>query len=387
MSLRKFVFWCHLVVGVVVGAVIFMMSVTGLLLTYEAQLNRWDLRTYRSPAATTESELLTLDTALVSVTEREPTVTPTSLQILADIREPVAVNVGSGRLLFVDRQTAKVVGDNDRTMRRFLREVMYWHRWFALDDERRLVGRTITSISNLVFLFLVLSGFYLWWPRDWSLHNVRQVIWFRRGLTGRARNFNWHNVVGFWLLVPLVVIVFSGSVISYRWMSDISYRLVGDSPPPPSGTSATNRVRYQQQQLDLSKENRQASYQDIFESASNLGGEWRSITVRLPDQEAQTIVALIDHGNGRQPSRQHELVFNRFDGSLVGRSGYPTYSRGRKFRRWLRFAHTGEVYGVAGQTIAGFATTGATVLVWTGFVMAWRRFRRRKSTLKQSKPY
>ena len=54
--------------------------------------------------------------------------------------------------------------------------------------------------------------------------------------------------------------------------------------------------------------------------------------------------------------------------------GYPTYSRGQKLRSWLRYAHTGEVYGFAGQTIAGVASLGGVVLVWTGLAMAWRRF-------------
>jgi hypothetical protein len=40
---------------------------------------------------------------------------------------------------------------------------------------------------------------------------------------------------------------------------------------------------------------------------------------------------------------------------------------------WLRFAHTGEVYGIAGQTIAGGVSGGAVVLVWTGLALALRR--------------
>jgi len=48
-------------------------------------------------------------------------------------------------------------------------------------------------------------------------------------------------------------------------------------------------------------------------------------------------------------------------------------SPGRRLRSILRFAHTGEVLGVVGQTIAGLVTLGATVLVYTGLALAWRR--------------
>ena len=40
----------------------------------------------------------------------------------------------------------------------------------------------------------------------------------------------------------------------------------------------------------------------------------------------------------------------------------------------LRFAHTGEVLGLPGQTIAGIASAGAVVLVYTGLALALRRF-------------
>jgi hypothetical protein len=39
-------------------------------------------------------------------------------------------------------------------------------------------------------------------------------------------------------------------------------------------------------------------------------------------------------------------------------------------RSYLRFAHTGEVAGVAGQSIAGLASLGGAMLVWTGLSMA-----------------
>jgi len=48
---------------------------------------------------------------------------------------------------------------------------------------------------------------------------------------------------------------------------------------------------------------------------------------------------------------------------------------GRRLRSLMRFAHTGEVLGLAGQTVAGLASAGAVVLVWTGIALALRRGR------------
>jgi uncharacterized iron-regulated membrane protein len=61
-------------------------------------------------------------------------------------------------------------------------------------------------------------------------------------------------------------------------------------------------------------------------------------------------------------------------------------------RTILRFAHTGEVLGIAGQTIAGLVSFGVLVLAWTGLTLslrrlsAWRERRAsRQSTTKTPK--
>lgn len=82
----------------------------------------------------------------------------------------------------------------------------------------------MTGASNFVFLFIVTSGFYLWWPRKWTRHSLRAIMWFRRAQGGRARDFNWHNVFGFWSALPLFVVVLTGVVISYTWASNLVYK-------------------------------------------------------------------------------------------------------------------------------------------------------------------
>ena len=50
-------------------------------------------------------------------------------------------------------------------------------------------------------------------PRAWSPAALRNVLWFRKGLKGKAKNFNWHNVVGFWMAVPLFMGGFLAGVL------------------------------------------------------------------------------------------------------------------------------------------------------------------------------
>ena len=380
MNFRTFIFWVHLVIGVAGGIIILMMSLTGVVLTYEAQINRWDQQEYRSQERATHSEPLTIDELLLHISDHVPDATPSAITIRHNQLEPAVVNVGGGISMFFDRYSGQPLGNNDRPIRRFLRSVMYWHRWFALDGDNRIYGRTITNTANLGFLFLVISGAYLWWPKTWSLSALRPITWFRAGLKGRARNFNWHNVIGLWMALPLAIIVFSGSAIGYRWVTNGIYFAFGENPPRQSTITSQSDVT----DANVNEQRHYASYQPMFDQANIDAQLWNAITLRMPADNAERVLLLVDRGTGRQPSKQYELAFDRENGGLVERTGYPAYSPARKFGRWLRFAHTGEVYGFLGQTIAGIAAAGAVVLVWTGLAMAWRRFQNTQS--KQSRP-
>ena len=105
-------------------------------------------------------------------------------------------------------------------------------------EQAARLGRAMTGASNLAFLFIVLSGLFLWWPRSWKWPAVRSITWFKGGLRGKARDFNWHNTIGFWSAIPLAIIVAGGVVISYPWATGLVYRAYGEAPPAPAGAGA-----------------------------------------------------------------------------------------------------------------------------------------------------
>ena len=374
MSLRRAIFWIHLAVGVTAAVVIFMMAVTGVILTYEAQLNQWALREYRADPPAPDVAPLGLDELIARVTGEQPAGLVTSVALHKDPREPAVVRLDDRATFHVDRFTGERLGDGDTRTRRFLRSVMYWHRWFALEGEYRIVGRTFTATANLGFLFLLVSGVYLWWPPTGSGAAWRHALWFRRGLTGRARDFNWHSVLGFWSAVPLAIIVAGGATISYQWAADLVHRLVGEAPPPLTSPQPLGMIPGGDPSVTPDPATPFVELQALATKAVTETPGWRTITIGLPESMHDPVVVAVDRGTGRQPSKSEDLLFDRATGELVGRGGYPTFSRGFKIRRWLRFAHTGEVYGAIGQSIAGAVSLGVAVMVWTGLAMSWRRF-------------
>jgi uncharacterized iron-regulated membrane protein len=375
---------------------------------------------------------------------------PSTLTLRSDPAEPAALGFGRESIVYLNPYTGEILGEGSKGIRTFFHVVTDWHRWLGSRGESRAIARAITGACNLGFLFLVISGFCIWWPKQWTRPQLRNVTWFRRGLPGKARDFNWHNVIGFWSAVPLFIVVLSATVISYPWASSLVYRLVGEVPPPQGGSagqsgsarqaSTTGGPQRQEQhpegELPRRSEGTPRGIEgqrsqgwsvgresgDSREGPERLGGPsssgpmagpptdpnldgfdrlwsraeqqvagWRSISLRLPGSANEPLLSFtIDQGNGGQPQKRAQLTLNRTTGEVVRWEPFSSLTPGRRLQSILRFAHTGEVAGVIGQTIAGMVSAGASVLVYTGFALAWRRFRawqlerRSKQTLNPS---
>jgi uncharacterized iron-regulated membrane protein len=383
MRLRSILFWLHLPLGVVAGAVILIMSVTGVLLTYQRQITAWaDMRGYEVERA---EQRLAADELIAKLAAARPDLKPTAMVIRSEPSAPASFTVGAGRQVFVDPYTGTALGEgNGQGVRTFFRVMVEWHRYLGAAGASRPTGRAITGAANLAFLFIVISGVFLWWPRSWTWSALRSITWFKGGLRGRARDFNWHNAIGFWSAIPLAIVVLGATVISYPWATALVYRAYGETPPAPAAAAGA-AARGGDARSARAPISGPALETMVAAAAAQMPG-WKTISVALPAPDAPRVVLTVDAGDGGQPHKRATLTIDRTTGAPVRWEPFSSQSSGRRARTWLRFAHTGEVYGLVGQTVAGLVSAGGAVLVWTGLALAWRRFRRWRQRSTEALP-
>lgn len=375
---RKVLFWCHLAVGVAVALVVVVMSVTGVLLAYQKQVTAWaDARAMDGRPPVAGAVRLPTDSVLTLVRTKVGG-TPTAITWRARPHAPVEVAFGREKTVFASAYTGAVLGEGATGVRRFFRVVTDWHRWLGAKGESRAMGKGITGAANLGFLFIVVSGLFLWWPRNLTPNALRSVAFFRRGLSGKARDFNWHHVVGIWSFVPLVLIVASGVVISYGWASGLVYRSVGEQPPAPQGPSAPPGAAARASGEGRGAADRRApvsldGIDALRPRAEAKVPDWRAITLTVPKSDTASLAFAIDAGTGGQPQRRATLTLAP-GGDELKWEPFSSGTAGRRLRAILRFTHTGEVLGLPGQTIALLVSAGAVLLAWTGLALTWRRF-------------
>ena len=380
-TFRKIVFWSHLVVGVLVAAVVVIMSATGVLLTYQKQMQYWaDTRGLAGGPPTPAAPRLSADSLLATVQTATNTA-PAALLVRRSADAPAEITLGRDRKVFVNAYTGLVLGEGSAAMRNFFRSVTAWHRTLAATGDRRAVGRSFTGAANLGFFFIVVSGLFLWWPRTWTRARLRNIALFRRGTSGKARDFNWHNTIGVWSFIPLVAVVGSGVVMSYPWANALVYRVVGEQPPAPQARPGERAPSDGSRRPSAATMTSALSIDSALAIGAAQMPDWRSINIQLPSPSAKTLTASLDGGSGGQPQLRGSLVIDRATASISRWEPFSTQTAGRRLRSILRFAHTGEVLGLTGQTIAGLVSLGSVILAWTGIALAFRRLvtRRRRA--------
>jgi len=378
MSLRKLFFWLHLVAGVVAGVVILIMSVTGAAIAFDKDVvakAEQEVRKVPAPAAGTSR--LALDELLDRAKEKQPVARPSAVTVFADPQAAVSMSFGRTNAYYVNPYTGTISEQGAPGTRAFMRLMTDWHRWLGRDGDGRAVGKAMTGACNVAFLFLAVSGIYLWWPRNWSWTALKGIALFNGKLSGKARDWNWHNIIGIWSAPVLVVLTMTGMIISYKWASDAVYKVTGNTPPAAGGPA----VEVPQPPAGT----KPLGYEALVVAVQKEMPDWEQISIRFgggPGQGqrgesrggAQPVSISVREQNGWPLFASITLSVDPFTGSVLKKESYADYNTGRKVRTWMRFLHTGEALGFFGKLIAALACIGGAVLVWTGFALACRRF-------------
>lgn len=422
MSFRKIIFWAHLAAGVISGLAIGIMCFTGTVLAFEKEIIAWserDARFVEVPAV--PATRLSLDELQRRLREAQPEARPVSIVLQNDPAATVAFSAGRTGGFYVNPYTGEVRQPKSYAVGQFMQTMIAWHRYLGFTGEvSRPRGKWVNGVCNVAFCVLAITGLYLWMPRAWSWRAVKPVIWFQQNSSSKARDFNWHNTIGFWSAPVLIVLTLTAIPISFQWGGRAINQLTGTPAPEPSaraagggGSGAVPAVEVPTPAPGTRPLDQEALLAQVQQQMSN----WETITIRVggpvgrggasgrggavrPDAVASAALAAPPSAattSEPAPARRERsapqaatftvresgtwprtattsLSLNPYNGEVLRRTGYADMNAAQQVRSWTRFLHTGEALGNGGQLIAGLACLGGCFLVYTGFALSWRRF-------------
>jgi uncharacterized iron-regulated membrane protein len=363
---RRILFWMHLGTGMLVSVLVLYFSITGAMLAYERQiLQAADKRFYSADPVPLDGVPLPLDNIVAGAVASVPQ--PIEMLTLhRDSRLPLEILSANRSVYFVDRNSGRVQGPVSPRIRNFFAQVTALHRWFGLSAAHHAAATAVKGAVTLLLLFMLLSGAILWMPTSWKRSAFRRGIVPRFEGSGRARNYNWHKVTGFWTALPLGVIVTAGVIMAYPWANAQLFRLARSPLPVRANGGGMHAFPTH---LD-----------EAFAEATRGGEDWQTVTLRLPVGRAMNFT--VDRSDGGHPDKREQVSVDARTLLVLHREPFVALSRGQRWRSWVRFTHTGEAGGWWGESLALIAACGAALLSITGLVLSLDRLRRwRRSSL------
>lgn len=344
------------------------MAVTGIILAYEPQIVDYAERYVRY--VTPGEKALSPAAIIEEVRRQKPELKINALMLRSDPRASATVSAGKeGAALYVDPYTGQVLGKGSK-LHDWMHTVEDIHRWLG----NKPLGRPVTGVAVVAFFVLVVTGIYVWWPA--------KTMAFKPKLKGKARDWNWHNVIGFWLSPVLLVTTLTGMIMAHQWANALLFRATGNEPPAvvkPAGENASKPEKGKRE--GRSEEVEAVDIDAIAAKAQALAPAWVSINIRLPREEGKPVAVTIQEKLAAGVLGRSQLTWDAKNNDVVKWEPLSQANLGMKARMWVKYLHTGQAFGPLHQGLMGLGALGALFLVWTGFCMAWQRFiqfRRRK---------
>lgn len=367
---RRVLFWSHLSAGALAGIFIFIMSATGVLLAYEHQIMDWAGR--RNHVATLQAPLDADRLAQIAL-QASPSGPRPSLVFEADPSAPVTVSRGREGSILLNPNDGSVIEDSAAGLRKFFSVVESWHRRAGGDNTS--TRAKLIDYGNLLFVFIVLSGIYIWLPAVWRWRTIKGKIATQpKYPNARVRDYNWHNAFSFWMLIPLFLISASGVMMSFPWANKLVYAAYGEEVPARRGQNNNGQGGGGgRPERDAGAEGPRASFEALRQAAAAQVTNWSTMTLPLSSGPQVEVAFELKSDEVRAP--RQTVTLNAVDGSVVkvAKPQGNAQTPGQRARSWLRFVHTGEQYGIIGQTLAFIASFAACLLVYTGLALAYRR--------------
>ena len=381
MTVRKHFRKLHLWLSLPFGLIIMTTCLTGALLVFEKEITelvRHD--SYTIPVRKTGR--LSLQSLLERVARETPdSVQITSVTIPSDFRRAYTVGLSKPRRagVLVDPYTGKIVGQSGRLP--FFTTVRELHRWLLdsmkPDSEGIFWGRVIVGTSTLLFVFILLTGLFLWWPKKLKGVGKRLKISLRQG---RQRLFtDLHTVGGVYVFVLLLAMAMTGLTWSFEWYRTGFYKVFGaemaemaeggkgdkgdKGPKKDKSKDAPREEGAEQAKLPASY----IYWEEVVEYVREVSeADYPEITVK----DGEVEVPLAGLGNSRAAD---SFRFDKKTGQVTEYKAYREAKRDKKLRGWIYSIHTGAWGGLFTRICYVLAALFGASLPLTGYYIFYQR--------------
>lgn len=374
--MKKVLHFLHLWLGLGSGLIVFILAVTGCIYAFQIEIQN-AIQPYRFVEA-----------------QQKPFLPPSEFKVIAEKALPGkklhSVQYADNKsaavitffnfdpeyyyLMYANPYTGEILKiqnmDED-----FFRFILLGHYYLWMPPE---IGQPIAASATLIFVFMLLSGLVLWWPKNKAALKQRfKVKWDAQW---RRKNYDLHNVLGFYTIPVALIIACTGLIMGFQWFSKSVYWAT-------SGGQELTQF-YEPESKGKADVNAAAPVIDLlWKKTVNEFPAAQTIEMHYPETSKSTIAAVTNPIAGTYWKADY-IYYDQYNMKPIP----VTHNFGRyhddlllaqKIMRMNYDIHIGAIIGLPGKIIAFIISFITASLPVTGFIIWWgRRNKNKKPKVK-----
>jgi uncharacterized iron-regulated membrane protein len=356
--MRKFILNLHLYCALIAGIFIVILGITGSIMAFEDDIDR-----LTHPAlfhVEPHGTMMPVADLLKAAQLAYPGQKITTLKLPQNATDAASFNVKGPRQVFLNPYTGAILGERDPVT--VLARIHQLHlRLLMSTVSSGRIGADIVTAATAGLLFLVLSGFYLWWPVKRAT-----VKW-----TGGAwrLHYDLHNTAGIYSAVFLVVLAVTGIAVHFDdALEEFLHKQAGTQRIgrnfPSTPQNAVTPI----------------SPDECLRIALAAMPGAKPIFIAIPASPKASYAVAVRYPEDLTPGGRSWLNIDQYSGKVLSFQDSRTVAMAtRAAKVWNRAVHTGDIYGYPTKILVSLSSLMLVVQTITGYYMWWRKLRYRKT--------
>lgn len=223
----------------------------------------------------------------------------------------------------------------------------------------------MVGIPVVLFIIMLITGIILWWPKNKKARNGRFSFDWKNVKTWKRKNYDLHNILGFYASFIALLLSVSGIYFAYPWVKNIfNVTLSGSLELPkekeiksPDSLFAKNNSVF-----DIAAQETRKLYAESSSFRIPLNGKNKK------GKELKNIPVLVYGEDGKFAIR-NQVVFDKYSGKLLANKPHQKLTNAEKYANANYDVHTGSYFGIVGKVLWFLTGLVCTSLPVTGFLV------------------
>lgn len=385
---KKIFHFLHLWIGLITGAVVFIVSITGSIYVFKDELYIWAHH----------------DIIYNNTTEKQATLPPKTLHKVAEnyLGDSIVINnitafnepnrnweceikkynknassffdeLEYKYTIYVNPYTGKLAGVVNH-QNSFFRYVLGLHLSLWLEYK---IGHLIVGISVLLFVVSLITGLIIWFPK--RIKQFKQSITIKWKSRWRRVNYDIHRSLGFFVFPFALIIAITGLVWAFDFVEKFVYTAATLSTTEPEHPTFQSELLPSEQQISETE-----LWSNALQNAINTYPTAYLYGIYAPNN-ADTFATL---DIWTQPNKfyWHNSIlqqYDRYSGQLLHTETPEDKNNGELLHSMNYDLHVGQILGIWGKILAFIASLLCASLPVTGFLIWWGRRKKEKQKRTQ----